>query len=100
MVGFRDSFWKMDDPPGTNFTVASKAGKPKTVGPNYMMQISDFIPTQKLKRACAIYLLWPEWLSTSRGVQRYGAKASVAQHQAAYTNALTITNTHVTIHVH
>lgn len=100
LVGFRDSFWKMDDTRGTNFTVASKAGKPKTVGPNYMMQISDFIPTQKLKRASAIYLFWPEWLSTGRGVHWYWAKASLAEHKTLYTNAVTIRDAHVTLHVH
>lgn len=98
---FRDSFWKVNDTRGNNFTVASKSWKPKTVGPYYMMQISDFIPTQKLKRTSAMYLFWPEWAELRQTCALTLSQTLSGKAQVVYTNALRIRDAHVCIlHVH
>lgn len=64
LVKLRDSCWKINGTQGTNFKVARRAGNLKTVSPYYMMQISDFTPSQKLQRTSALHFLWPELHST------------------------------------
>lgn len=55
-----------------------------------MMQISDFIPTQKLKRTSAMYLFWPEWAERRQTCALTLSQTLSGKAQAVYTNALRI----------